>query len=60
MISYRYQELHACKAAFAHPGPPLDSPARRDGRTATLRARLTLHQVRYLLAFVSRALRPRD
>jgi hypothetical protein len=32
----------------------------RDGRTATLRARLTLHQVRYLLAFVSRALRPRD
>ncbi len=32
----------------------------RDGRTVTLEVTLTLHQVRYLLAFVSRALKPRD
>lgn len=32
----------------------------RDGKTLTLETRVTLHQVRYLMGFVSRALKPRD
>lgn len=32
----------------------------RDGKTLTVEATITMHQVRYLLGFVSRALKPRD
>ena len=32
----------------------------RAGDTITLSTTLTMHQIRYLMAFVSRALRPRD
>ncbi len=32
----------------------------RDGKTVTVEATVTMHQVRYLLGYVSRALKPRD
>jgi len=32
----------------------------REGRTLTLQVTITMHQVRYLMGFVSRALKPRD
>jgi hypothetical protein len=32
----------------------------REGKTLTLEAKITMHQVRYLLGYVSRALKPRD
>jgi hypothetical protein len=31
-----------------------------DGHTITIESRLTMHQTRYLLGFVSRALAPRE